>query len=98
MTRCPHWARWATSGLRASGACAGRLVLLCWSGYFLVPSPATTRRGCHPGHTSVQVLAGLPPSVLLDIEIKMAMPDTLAVTPAGEVERMLVAILAEVGW
>lgn len=46
--------------------------------------------------TLVEVFAGLPPSMPLDIEIKMATPNTLAVTPAEEVERMLGPILAEV--
>ena len=43
-----------------------------------------------------EVFAALPPSVGFDIEVKMATPDDLAVTPPGEVERVVAPVLAAV--
>lgn len=46
--------------------------------------------------TLADVFAGIPPSVAFDLEVKMAVPDDVAVTPAAEVDRMVSAILAAV--
>ncbi|PSC67608.1 Glycerophosphodiester phosphodiesterase GDE1 isoform B [Micractinium conductrix] len=46
--------------------------------------------------TLAEVFAAIPPSVAFDIEIKMATPNDLAVTPPAEVERMVSATLAAV--
>eukprot|EP00887_Chlorella_sp_A99_P000587 scaffold17.g587.t1 len=43
-----------------------------------------------------EVFLAIPPGVPFDIEVKMATPASLAVTPAAEIDRMLTAILAEV--
>jgi glycerophosphodiester phosphodiesterase len=40
-----------------------------------------------------QLFEGLPPELGFNIEVKMATPDSLAVTPAAEVERMVAPIL-----
>ncbi|KAI8464758.1 MAG: PLC-like phosphodiesterase [Monoraphidium minutum] len=44
--------------------------------------------------TLEEVFAALPPGVGFDIEVKMATPDELAVTPPSEVERVVAPILA----
>lgn len=46
--------------------------------------PAIPMHCCH-----VQVFATIPPDVAFDIEVKMATPDDLAVTPAEEVRGMM---------
>ncbi|KAI8473547.1 MAG: PLC-like phosphodiesterase [Monoraphidium minutum] len=46
--------------------------------------------------TLKEVFSALPPGVGFDIEVKMATPDTLAVTPPEEVERVIAPILAAV--
>lgn len=46
--------------------------------------------------TLAEVFAGIPPSVAFDLEIKMAVPDDVVVTPAHEVDRMVSATLAAV--
>jgi hypothetical protein len=42
------------------------------------------------------VFAGIPAGVAFDLEIKMAVPDDVAVTPPAEVDRMVGATLAAV--
>jgi glycerophosphodiester phosphodiesterase len=42
------------------------------------------------------VVQGVDPSIGFDIEVKMATPPDLAVTPGQEVERMVAPILATV--
>jgi glycerophosphodiester phosphodiesterase len=46
--------------------------------------------------TLAEVFAALPPWVAFDLEIKMATPDDMAVTPPAEVDRMVTATLAAV--
>jgi glycerophosphodiester phosphodiesterase len=46
--------------------------------------------------TLAEVFATIPPDVAFDIEVKMATPDDLAVTPTEEVDRMVSTTLAAV--